>query len=167
MGGQLPLRQGQVSIVKEEAIGRKILSLHHLPGLTWYVWVQVIHVPHPLLRCLLDLPLLVMFGSIPCPFIPVLPSAWTRSSVSNPHLAAPLQWAAIFQKDDINFTQGHHDLTWYDAPSKKLTHELPCKVSCSYCRTPIMDEGRNMILLYPGLIKDIEKKENREYFRPQ
>jgi len=27
-----------------------------------------------------------------------------------------------------------------------------------------MDEGRNMILLYPGLIKGIEKKENSEHF---
>lgn len=26
--------------------------------------------------------------------------------------AAPFQWAAIFHKDDINFTHGHHDLEW-------------------------------------------------------
>ena len=80
--------------------------------------------------------------------------------------AAPFQWAAIFSKDDINFTNGHESLTWYDSPAKKLTHQLPCKVSCSYCRTPIMDEGRNMILIYPGLIKGIEKKQNMENFRP-
>lgn len=75
-----------------------------------------------------------------------------------------MQWAAIFHKTDINFTDGVQSLTWYDPPKKKLTHSLPCKVSCSYCRTPIMDEGRNMILLYPTLIKGIEKKKNAEKF---
>ncbi|KAI4176516.1 MAG: hypothetical protein LQ346_007879 [Caloplaca aetnensis] len=47
---------------------------------------------------------------------------------------APFQWAAIFHKDDINFT------------------------------TPIMDEGRNMILLFPTLInfKDPAERKNFE-----
>lgn len=68
-------------------------------------------------------------------------------------LGACFQWAAIFRKEDINFTRGHHDLTWYDSQEKTTSHKLPCKVSCSYCRSPIMDEGRNMILLFPSLIK--------------
>ena len=42
-------------------------------------------------------------------------------------------------------------------------HKLPCKVSCAYCRTPIMDEGRNMILLFPTLI-DFETPEDRKNF---
>lgn len=66
---------------------------------------------------------------------------------------APFQWAAIFKKGDINFTRGHHDLVWYDTQEKSIEHKLPCKVSCAYCRTPIMDEGRNMILLFPTLVK--------------
>ena len=74
---------------------------------------------------------------------------------------APFQWAAIFHKDDINFTHGHHDLGWYDSAEKTTKHKLPCKVGCAYCRSPIMDEGRNMILLFPTLInfkgnKDID-----------
>ncbi|ETI20442.1 hypothetical protein G647_08477 [Cladophialophora carrionii CBS 160.54] len=79
---------------------------------------------------------------------------------------APFQWAAIFHKSDINFTNGHHELGWYDPTAKSTTHHLPCKVSCAYCRSPIMDEGRNMILLFPPLIKKINTPEGREAFRP-
>ncbi|KAJ9627405.1 hypothetical protein H2204_009816 [Knufia peltigerae] len=79
---------------------------------------------------------------------------------------SPFQWAAIFHKSDINFTQGHHELGWYDPTNKDISHHLPCKVSCAYCRSPIMDEGRNMILLFPPLIKDINTKKGREAFKP-
>lgn len=75
--------------------------------------------------------------------------------------AAPFQWAAIFHKDDINFKDGHHHLEWYDPSTKSVEHKLPCKVRCKYCHSPIMDEGRNMVLLFPSLIKfknDGEKK---------
>ena len=77
-------------------------------------------------------------------------------------LGAPFQWAAIFHKEDINFTHGHHDLGWYESSEKTTVHKLPCKVSCAYCRTPIMDEGRNMILLFPTLInfKSPEERKN-------
>lgn len=77
---------------------------------------------------------------------------------------APFQWAAIFHKEDINFTHGHHDLGWYDPSEKSQTHHLPCKVQCSYCRSPIMDEGRNMILLFPPLIEGINTPEGRKAF---
>ncbi|KAM7218062.1 Mss4-like protein [Rhypophila decipiens] len=80
---------------------------------------------------------------------------------------APFQWATIFHKEDINFTKGHHDLGWYDPTNKSTTHHLPCKVQCAYCRTPIMDEGRNMILLFPTLIDGINTKEGREAFKAQ
>lgn len=76
---------------------------------------------------------------------------------------APFQWAAIFHKEDINFTHGHHDLGWYESSEKTTVHKLPCKVSCAYCRTPIMDEGRNMILLFPSLI-DFKSPEERKNF---
>lgn len=77
---------------------------------------------------------------------------------------APFQWSTIFHKKDINFTHGHHDLGWYDPTAKSQTHHLPCKVQCSFCRTPLMDEGRNMILLYPTLIEGIETPEARKAF---
>ncbi|MCJ1330763.1 hypothetical protein MMC10_007450 [Thelotrema lepadinum] len=75
------------------------------------------------------------------------------------------QWAAILHKTDINFKHGHHDLVWYDPTEKTTRHKLPCKVSCAYCRTPIMDEGRNMILLFPTLIK-FGSKEKRDKWAP-
>ena len=83
------------------------------------------------------------------------------------HIAgAPFQWAAIFHKGDINFTHGHHDLGWYDSGEKTCKHKLPCKVSCAYCRTPIMDEGRNMILLFPTLIH-FKSEQDRKNFEPR
>ncbi|CAN8098023.1 unnamed protein product [Discula destructiva] len=78
---------------------------------------------------------------------------------------SPFQWAAIFHKEDINFTNGHHDLGWYSPTEKSHEHQLPCKVQCSFCRTPIMDEGRNMILLFPTLIEGINTPEGRKAFQ--
>jgi len=80
--------------------------------------------------------------------------------------AAPFQWAAIFHKDDINFKHGHHSLEWYDPTSKSTEHQLPCKVRCSFCHSPIMDEGRNMILLFPSLIK-FKSDEDKKNFAPR
>ena len=78
-------------------------------------------------------------------------------------IGAPFQWAAIFEKEDINFIEGHHDLGWYESSEKTTRHKLPCKVSCAYCRTPIMDEGRKMILLFPTLIKFKSEKEKKNF----
>ena len=80
--------------------------------------------------------------------------------------AAPFQWAAIFHKEDINFTNGHHDLEWYDPTDKSIEHKLPCKVRCSYCHSPIMDEGRNMILLFPSLVH-LKTEQDRNNFKPR
>ncbi|KAF2754695.1 hypothetical protein EJ05DRAFT_488855 [Pseudovirgaria hyperparasitica] len=80
--------------------------------------------------------------------------------------AAPFQWAAIFHKEDINFSHGHHKLEWYDPTEKSIEHKLPCKVRCSYCHSPIMDEGRKMILLFPTLIH-FKKDSDKERFKPQ
>lgn len=77
---------------------------------------------------------------------------------------APFQWAAIFHKEDLHFTRGHHDLGWYDSGRRSQAHRLPCKVQCAYCRTPIMDEGRRMILLFPTLIDGINTPEGRKAF---
>lgn len=73
----------------------------------------------------------------------------TNESVSG----APFQWAAIFHKSDLAFTRGHQWLDFYNQSEKQQAHHLPCKVSCSYCHAPIIDEGRNILLLFPGLIE--------------
>ncbi|KZV68838.1 hypothetical protein PENSPDRAFT_581773 [Peniophora sp. CONT] len=80
--------------------------------------------------------------------------------------AAPFQWAAIFHKEDINFTRGHHALEWYDPSSKSIEHVLPCKVRCAFCHSPIMDEGRNMVLIFPSLVH-LKTKEAKEAFKPR
>jgi len=80
--------------------------------------------------------------------------------------AAPFQWAAVFHKEDINFSHGHHHLEWYDPTTKKTEHHLPCKVRCSYCHSPIFDEGRNMILLFPSLVH-LKNQEAKDKFKPR
>lgn len=59
---------------------------------------------------------------------------------------APFQWAAIFHKKDLHFENGAEGLAFYHSPTKGIHYELPVKVSCAYCHSPIMDEGRNMVL---------------------
>lgn len=60
------------------------------------------------------------------------------------------------------FESGIHGLKFYNSSSKKTHHDLPCKVSCAYCGSWLMDEGRNMILLFPTLLefKNDEQKKN-------
>ncbi|KAH6893219.1 hypothetical protein B0T10DRAFT_592168 [Thelonectria olida] len=66
---------------------------------------------------------------------------------------APFQWAAIFHKSDIEFENGARGLKFYNSSSKETEHHLPCKVSCAHCGSLIMDEGRNMALMFPTLLK--------------
>ncbi|KIM99525.1 hypothetical protein OIDMADRAFT_19664 [Oidiodendron maius Zn] len=66
---------------------------------------------------------------------------------------APFQWAAILHKEDMRFVHGVIGLKFYSSGRNVAEHELPCKVSCAYCGSPIMDEGRNMALIFPELIE--------------
>jgi len=88
------------------------------------------------------------------------------SYLTNYATAAPFQWAAIFHKEDINFVDGHRNLEWYDPTEKTNKHKLPCKVRCAYCHSPIMDEGRNTILLFPSLIH-LRTDEEKAFFKPR
>ena len=87
-------------------------------------------------------------------------------TLTHTSLAAPFQWAAIFHKEDINFTHGHHNLEWYDPTDKSIEHKLPCKVRCNFCHSPIMDEGRNMILLFPSLVH-LKTDQDKANFKPR
>lgn len=83
---------------------------------------------------------------------------------------APFQWAVIFHKHDISFTHGSSGLSFYSASHNSQDYGTPTKVSCSFCRTPIMDEGRNVCLLFPQLIElegsPDEQRKQRERFKP-
>lgn len=68
-------------------------------------------------------------------------------------VGAPLQWAAVFKKEHLHFENGAKGLAFYHSGKKHTYHDLPCKVSCAYCHAPIMDEGRNMVLMFPAIIK--------------
>ena len=66
---------------------------------------------------------------------------------------APFQWAAIFEKSSVSFTKGVQGLGFYCSSNCSRQYEIPTKVSCTFCHTPIMDEGRNMCLLFPESIQ--------------
>ncbi|KAL1747404.1 Mss4-like protein [Schizophyllum fasciatum] len=67
---------------------------------------------------------------------------------------APVQWAAIFHKTSIRFTPSSLEhLAFYHAPTDTQAHTLPCKVACAHCRAPLLDEGRNMLMVFPSLIR--------------
>lgn len=83
---------------------------------------------------------------------------------------APFQWAAIFHKEDVNFAKGCSGLSFYSSSENSQKYQMPTKVSCSFCHSLIMDEGRNVCLLFPQLIEFEgsldEQRKQMEAFRP-
>ncbi|KAG9045909.1 hypothetical protein FS837_005428 [Tulasnella sp. UAMH 9824] len=70
---------------------------------------------------------------------------------------APFQWAAIVNKSDVRFLPGVQDhLEFYKSStetSSKTRPDPPSKLTCQFCHSLIMDEGRKMCMLFPTLIK--------------
>jgi hypothetical protein len=64
---------------------------------------------------------------------------------------APMQWAAIFHKHDIQFTAGMDHVRFFNSEINSHERVLPCKVSCALCGTLVADEGRRMWLAFPSL----------------
>ena len=79
---------------------------------------------------------------------------------------APMQWAAIFHKRDVRFTEGVERLRFYNSALNCQSRALPCKVSCGLCGTPIADEGRNMWLAFPTLFDFGMPPQVPEAFKP-
>lgn len=79
---------------------------------------------------------------------------------------APMQWAAIFHKADIEFTAGAEHLRYYSSEHRQWRRILPCKVSCEMCGTLIADEGRKMWLAFPSLFDFGSPPQVPEAFRP-
>jgi len=79
---------------------------------------------------------------------------------------APMQWAAIFHKHDVKITKGTEHLHFYNSDLNKHERILPCKVSCTGCRTLIADEGRNMWLAFPSLFHFGGTSNVPEKFKP-
>lgn len=76
---------------------------------------------------------------------------------------APMQWACVFRKVDVKFTKGLDDLAFYYAPDRSTNHLLPCKVSCGHCRAPLMDEGNNILMLFPTNINFTDSPKREGY----
>ena len=60
--------------------------------------------------------------------------------------------------------RGTEGLGFYQSSSRLAEHGLPCKVYCAKCRTPILDEGRRMVMLFPTLVRGITTAAGREAF---
>jgi len=78
----------------------------------------------------------------------------------------PMQWAAIFRKRDIRFTDGVEHLRFYNSALNRCDRLLPCKVACALCGTLIADEGRNMWLAFPTLFNFGTPPQVPKEFRP-
>jgi len=79
---------------------------------------------------------------------------------------APMQWAAIFPKQQVRFTAGLDLLRFYNSEQNLSERILPCKVSCSRCGSPIADEGRRMWLAFPTLFDFGQGAEIPDSFKP-
>lgn len=72
---------------------------------------------------------------------------------------APFEWVSIFHKNKVCFQPASLDFLYFYSSEldRGWTSEeadnriLPVKVSCSHCRTPLADEGRNMWLAFSTL----------------
>ncbi|TRM60438.1 Mss4-like protein, partial [Schizophyllum amplum] len=73
---------------------------------------------------------------------------------------SPAQWTAMLAKTDVHFTSGVDNLAFYHLPDQTHEHKVPCKAACRTCRSPVMDEGRKMLVIYPALI-DFDDCEGR------
>ncbi|CAO1614370.1 unnamed protein product [Jaminaea pallidilutea] len=65
---------------------------------------------------------------------------------------APFQWAALYHKTSVRLA---HDcdpsfLSFFSTHTKYSEHLVPCKIACAQCHSPLMDEGRNMVMAYPS-----------------
>lgn len=78
---------------------------------------------------------------------------------------APFQWAAIFPKEHVRFIKGVDMLGFLNTQDRIPKHELPCKVSCTRCHSPIASEGRNMWMAFPTLF-DFPDRKIPECFQP-
>jgi hypothetical protein len=64
---------------------------------------------------------------------------------------APFQWAVLFHKHHVRFVRGTENLFFYNAETRRPGHVLPCKLSCTECRSPVADEGRRMFMAFGPL----------------
>lgn len=80
-------------------------------------------------------------------------------------IGAPFQWAAVFHKKNVRFLKGVDSLGFLNTQDRCPKRELPAKVSCTRCHSPIASEGRNMWMAFPTLF-DFEDRKIPAVFQP-
>lgn len=78
---------------------------------------------------------------------------------------APFQWAAVYHKKNVRFLKGVDNLGFLNTQDRVPKRELPAKVSCTTCHSPIASEGRNMWMAFPTLF-DFEDRKIPPCFQP-
>lgn len=87
---------------------------------------------------------------------------------------APFEWVAIYHKDNVRFQPASLKyLHFYNSETDKgwtskeaANRELPVKVSCSHCRTPVADEGKHMWLAFCTLFGFTKEATIPKAFQP-
>jgi len=77
-----------------------------------------------------------------------------------------MHWSVVIPKNEVLFTCSPEKISFYRTEDQRTVRELPAKLSCARCHSPIADEGRNMMLMYPSTW-DFEKTEDRAPFMPE
>ncbi|KAL3149425.1 hypothetical protein ABBQ32_002219 [Trebouxia sp. C0010 RCD-2024] len=78
---------------------------------------------------------------------------------------APFQWAAVYHKKNVRFLKGVDNIGFLNTQDRVPKRELPAKVSCITCHSPIASEGRNMWMAFPTLF-DFEDRKIPACFQP-
>lgn len=78
---------------------------------------------------------------------------------------APFQWACLFFKNQVRL---HHStdplyLDFFSTQQRDSEHNVPCKLSCRQCRSPLFDEGRRVVLAYPSSFSFKDRKVPKEF----
>ena len=71
----------------------------------------------------------------------------------------------MFHKKNVRFLKGVNSLGFLNTQDRCPKRELPAKVSCTRCHSPIASEGRNMWMAFPTLF-DFEERNIPPVFQP-
>ena len=59
-----------------------------------------------------------------------------------------MHWSAVFEKTQVLFKCSTDKMSFYRTEDQTVKHELPAKMTCVRCKSPVCDEGRNKILMF-------------------
>ncbi|WVF70820.1 hypothetical protein IAT40_005614 [Kwoniella sp. CBS 6097] len=85
---------------------------------------------------------------------------------------APFQHAAVFKKENIRLDSDPKWIGFLSAhgevhPLSSTPTPLPRKISCRACGSPLMDEGRNMIMAFPPAFEWTRTHKEVKHAKPE